>query len=158
RGDGGNGGATMSIVTSDPTQPNQTTSDIGTFTIPSTGNWQSYTWFPLKDAGGALVQVSLNGTGTLRVTTVKRYQANFDALFQATTNLPTIHNVYPDGAKLYQVTNAFTFVASSASGIDPTGISVVLTATNLIGQATVTTLTSANGLTIGGTATDRSVS
>ncbi|MGH7976931.1 MAG: hypothetical protein ACREC8_09745, partial [Limisphaerales bacterium] len=39
--------ASLSLVTSDPTQPNQTTLNIGTFSVPATGAWQIYTWVPL---------------------------------------------------------------------------------------------------------------
>lgn len=158
RGDGGTGDATLSLVTSDRSQPNQTTTALGTFSFPSTGNWQSYTWAPLKNGGGALVQVTLGGVQTLRSTTVNGYNVNYYAFFLANTNLPTISGVYPDGSRVFQPTNTFSFNASSAGGIAPTGISVQLISTNLAGVGVITNITSANGLTVGGTSTARTVS
>lgn len=159
RGNGGNGSATLSFVTSDPTQPDQTTSaPVGTFVIPSTGNWGLYGWAPLVDGAGALQTVTLDGVQTLRFTTGEGYNVNYYAFFPANTNLPSIHDVYPDGARLFQPAATMTFIASSVSGINPDSITVTLTSTNLLGQVLVTNYTAANGLTIGGTASDRTVS
>ena len=48
---------------------NQTTVNLGSFTIPATGAWQTYAWVPLKDGSGNLSVVTLNGsTNTLRLT------------------------------------------------------------------------------------------
>ena len=158
RGNGGNGSASLAMVTSDATQPNQTTANLGTFTVPSTGNWQSYVWVPLRDIGGSLVQVTLSGIQTLRATTLDGYNVNYYALFLANTNLPVISGFYPDGSKLFQPTNFLSFQATSQGGIDPTAISVQLTSTNSGGQVQVTNYTSANGLVVGGTPTARVVS
>lgn len=158
RGNGGNGGATMSLVTSDPTQAGQTTTLAGNFVVPSTGNWQSYTWTPLTDGSGALQKVTLGGQQTVRMTTLDGYNVNYYAFFLANTNLPTIHSIYPDGARLLQATNVMTFQASSVSGIDATSISVNLTATNLLGTVVTTNLTSTSGLTVSGPATARVIS
>lgn len=158
RGNGGNASATMAFVTSDPTQGGQTTSaNVGSFIVPSTGNWQSYVWVPLTDGGGAVQKVTLGGVQTVRFTTGDGYNVNYYAFLPANTNLPTVHDIYPDGAKLLQPTNTMHFIASSAAGIDPAGINVDLTATNVIGIVSVTNYTAANGLVIGGTATDRTV-
>jgi hypothetical protein len=157
RGNGGNGSAALSLVTSDPTQAGQTTTtNIGTFVVPSTGNWQSYAWTPLTSAG-VLQPVTLGGVQTLRFTTADGYNVNYYAFFPANTNLPSIQNVYPNGAKLFQPTNVLGFVASSTVGIDPSGINVDLYATNLIGGVSITNYTAANGLTIGGTTGNRTV-
>jgi len=158
RGNGGNGGATMSLVTSDPTQGGQTTTSSGTFVVPSTGNWQSYGWVPLTDGGGNLQKVTLSGSQTVRFTTTDGYNVNYYAFFPANTNVPTIHDIYPNGVKLFQSASQLSFVASSTVGINPTGISVTLYSTNLIGGVWITNLTSANGLLVGGTANDRTVS
>ncbi|MDB6121599.1 MAG: hypothetical protein JWQ71_592 [Pedosphaera sp.] len=157
-GAGGGGTATLGFVTSGVGTPSQTTTTLGTFTIPPTGGWQTYTWVPLKDAGGNIVRVSSGGVQTLRVTVGGGYNANFYAFFLADTNLPTIHNISPDGTKIYQPTNTFSFIASSAATISPSSITVQFSSTNLLGQTVVTNLTSTNGLVITGTATDRNVS
>jgi len=159
RGNGGNGGATMSFVTSDPTQGSQTTStNIGTFIVASTGNWQTYGWTPLTDGGGNLQKVTLSGVQTLRFTTTDGYNVNYYAFFPANTNLPTIHDISPSGVKLFQSASQLSFIASSAVGINPTAISVTLYSTNLTGGVWITNLSSANGLSVGGTANDRTVS
>jgi hypothetical protein len=158
RGNGGNGSATMALVTSDPTQPGQTLgANLGTFAVASTGNWQSYAWSPMTDGGGALAKVTLSGQQTVRFTTGDGYNVNYYAFFLANTNLPTVHDIKPDGARLLQPTNTMSFIASSAAGINTTAISVDLYATNLLGNAAITNYTSANGLIISGTANDRTV-
>jgi hypothetical protein len=75
------------VVTSGQTTTNQTTARLGTFSIPSTGDWQVYTWVPLKDNGGNLIQVTNSGSvKTLRVTTDNgNYNANFYTLIPAYT-------------------------------------------------------------------------
>lgn len=72
-------------MTSGQTTTNQTTTKLGTFFVPATGDWQAYTWVPLKDNGGNLVQVTNNGSvKTLRMTTDNgSYNANFFILIPA---------------------------------------------------------------------------
>jgi hypothetical protein len=125
-GSGGNGSVTLARVTSDPTTSPQTTTNLGTFTIPATGGWQAYTWVPMRDAGGNLVQFTGGGLQTLRATSGSGVNANFYALLPANTNLPTINNIYPNGASLFQATNKLTFLAASAAGIATNNIVVTL--------------------------------
>jgi autotransporter-associated beta strand protein len=79
--------ASLSVVTSGWTTTNQTLVKLGTFAVPPTGDWQIYTWVPLKDSGGNLVQLATDGLGkTLRVTTDNgNYNANFYILIPAYT-------------------------------------------------------------------------
>ncbi len=74
--------ASLSVVTSGWMTSSQTVTKLGTFAVPTTGDWQVYTWVPLKDSGGNLVQLASDGLGkTLRVTTDNgNYNANFYAL------------------------------------------------------------------------------
>ncbi len=74
--------ASLSVVTSGWMTSSQTVTKLGTFAVPATGDWQVYTWVPLKDTGGNLVQFASDGLGkTLRVTTDNgNYNANFYAL------------------------------------------------------------------------------
>jgi hypothetical protein len=69
-----------------------------------------------------------------------------------------IGDIYPNGAYQFQSAGALTFQAASVNGINTSGITVQLSGTNLAGASYVTNYTSANGLTIGGTATARTVS
>jgi hypothetical protein len=60
--------AKLSRVTSGATTPNQTLSDLGTFTDLNPVGWQSYHTVPLLDANGNKVVVPLGGVETLRFT------------------------------------------------------------------------------------------
>lgn len=122
----GAGSLTLARVTSDPTTSPQTTTNLGTFAIPPTGGWQAYTWIPLRDSGGNLVQFSGGSLKTLRATSAGGLNANFYALVPANTNLPTINNIYPNGTSLFQATNKLTFVAGSSAGIATGNIVVTL--------------------------------
>jgi hypothetical protein len=127
-GSGGNLGDTVSSVTSGWGTSAQTTTNLGTFTIPTTGNWQGYVWVPLRDAGGNLVKLTLGGTNTLRVTANPGGggNANFYALFPANTNLPILSSVYPNGTTLSQSTNTFAFNVQSAGGVSTNSIVVTV--------------------------------
>jgi hypothetical protein len=137
---------------------------LGTFAVPSTGNWQQYTWVPLKDSGNNLVQFTADGSvQTLRVTTDGgNYNANFYMLVPANTNPAnssvTITNIQPDGTTLFQSSTTLSFTANSAAGIDPGDIIVQLGVTNLSGVGFATNLTAGNGLTVTGSATSQNVS
>jgi hypothetical protein len=79
--------ASMSVVTRGQATTNQTTTELGTFSVPATGNWQVYTWVPLKSGGGSPVQITNSGSvKTLRVTTDNgNYNANLYILIPAYT-------------------------------------------------------------------------
>jgi hypothetical protein len=68
RGDGGSGSMGLQLVTSGWGTTSQTTEDLGRFTIPSTGAWQTFQWVPLLDAAGSLKTLDLKGKTTLRLT------------------------------------------------------------------------------------------
>lgn len=59
---------TLSQVTSDPTQPNQTTSDFGVFTIPDLVRKSNFSYIPLLDSTGLGAILNLSGATTLRLT------------------------------------------------------------------------------------------
>lgn len=79
--------ASLSLVTSGQGTTNQTTTRLGTFSVPATGDWQTYTWVPLKDSGGSLVVITNSGTATTyRVATDNgNYNANFCILVSSYT-------------------------------------------------------------------------
>ena len=130
------GSATVSLVTSGLGTPTQTTTNLGTFTIPATGGWQTYTWVPMRDVGGNLVKFTSTGAvKTLRVTSGGGYNVNFYAFFPANTNLPALNNVYPDGTIMFQATNKLTFSVASAAGVTANNITVTtngVAVTNLV--------------------------
>lgn len=67
----GAGRATQSIhldeVTSNPSEPDQETNRLGTFTLPNMGMEYNYRFVRLLDSSGAPVILSLSGTKTLRL-------------------------------------------------------------------------------------------
>ncbi len=121
RGDGGSvaDAGNVAFVTSGFGTTNQTTSLIGRYGVSSTGNWQKYAWTAVKDGGGNLVPITLNGsTNTLRVTIDGGgHNQNFFMLVPADTTQPRVSNIYPDGLVQFQRTNRLSFTASSSLGI-----------------------------------------
>jgi hypothetical protein len=136
----------------------------GRFNVPATGGWQVYTWVPLKDIDGNLVEFLPDGSAqTLLVSTMAgTYNANFFMLLPAITastdvSDATFSDMYPDGLYQFQATNRFVFTVNSSLGVNPSDIVIQLAATNLTGQGTSTLLTSGSGLTVGGSSTSRTV-
>jgi hypothetical protein len=132
----GNGGLALAQVTGGIGTSNQTTANLGTFTIPATGGWQAYTWVPLRDVAGNLVKFTGAGAQqTLRATSSGGLNANFVMLIPANTNQPIIANVYPNGAAFFQGTNKLAFTVTTAAGatISSNGITVILDGTVLSG-------------------------
>jgi hypothetical protein len=123
--------------------------------------WQSYDFMPVTDNSGNLIQITFDGNpATLQVL---QNQAgdnmNFFMLMPINTNevstTVTITNAYPDGAFQFQATNLLSFDAFSSVTINPaTDVSVVLASTNLFGVGSITNLTTANGLSVTGSATN----
>src|SRR5882762_2263039 len=122
--------ASMSLVTNGLGTSSQTTTKLGTFSVPATGGWQKYGWVPLRDVAGNLVQFSGGSVKTLRLTTDNgNYNANFFLLMPADTTvkvLPFVNDFQPDGTGLFQSTNASSFVANSSVGIAANNIVVNL--------------------------------
>ncbi|HEX4262872.1 MAG TPA: Ig-like domain-containing protein [Verrucomicrobiae bacterium] len=160
---GGNLGDSLDLVTDGWGTSSQTTTNLGTFSYPNSGSWDNFEWVPLRDAGGNLARVQLNGsTNTIRLTAGANGggNVNFLLLTPANTNLPSISGVYPNGTNIFQPFPTFSFVASSPSGvnINTNSITVRLTVTNLLGQGFATNVTATSGLTFSGPATNRTVS
>jgi hypothetical protein len=124
----GAGSVALARVTSGVGTTTQTTSPLGTFTVPATGGWQTYTWVPLRDNSGNLVKFT--GTGaqqTLRTTSGGGNNANFYMLIPANTNQPSIVNVYPDGSTFFQNTNKLAFKVNAAGGATVNSNNVTVT-------------------------------
>jgi hypothetical protein len=155
-------GSTLSQVTSGQGTYSQTTTNLGTFTLPNTGGWESFAWCPLRDSKGNIVRVTLTGLETLQLTANSGGggNINFLMLIPANTNLPSIGNIYPNGTNMFQPASALTFNVSSPAGftINPASISVQLTVGNLLGKSYITNITTANGMVVTGTSANRSVS
>jgi hypothetical protein len=132
---------------------------LGQFNIPNTGGWENYTWVPLVDSAGNLVEWDASGSAqTLTMDELNgNFNPNYFMLMPVNPNyspVPVINNLFPDGAYQLQATNSLSFNATSPQGISQTSIQVQLVATNLLGQGFSSILTAANGLTISGVATN----
>jgi len=134
-GSGGAGGVVIAQVTSGQTTSTQITTNLGTITVAATGGWQTYTWAPMRDGNGNLVKFTGGSTKTLRATATGSQNVFFYALFPADTNQPTIGNLYPNGAAMFQQTNKLSFTVTSTVGVDTNSIAVTLNGvgvTNLV--------------------------
>ena len=135
-----------------------------TFSVPNVGGWQVYSYVAAHDSSGKIAVITFDGTpSTLQVLEDGGdMNANFYILVPNDTNAPVIAtiitNIYPNGAVQFQSAPALTFNAISSNGIDPSGILVKLSGTTLQNVSFVSNLTSSAGLTVGGTATNRTVS
>jgi hypothetical protein len=124
------------------------------FSIPNTGGWQNFTFVPLMDASlGAPAQIVFDGTASTLTVTVDggNLNENFFVLIPAETipvSSAAFPSAYPDGTALYQDTNTFTFETTSPDPISPSDMTAIVTATNLWGQGSVTTLTVNHGLAV----------
>ena len=121
---------TFNQVTSGQTTPNQTLSQLGTFTYTGSGAFQ---WVPLLK-NGTLAVLNFGGVptvATVRAVTGGGANADFYMLVPANSNLPTISNVYPDGNFLFEPTNTLIFTASSPAGINTANITLSLNGSNV---------------------------
>ncbi len=118
-------------VTSDRTQPNQTTANLGSFSFTGSGSFQ---WVPLLK-NGTLAVVNLAGVNTVRATTGGGANANLYMLVPANPNLPVISGVFPDGQFLFETTNKLAFTASSGvTTISTNNITLSLNGTDVSSQ------------------------
>jgi hypothetical protein len=140
---------------------NQTTTVLGTFAATRTGGYHTFNWAPVMASGSLYSMVLTNATtNTFRITvTGGGYNNSFYALVLADPTIPTISGLTPNGAYQFQGSSTLSFTTASPAGISSSsGISVLLTGTNLLGQTFTTNLTAANGLTITGPSTSLHVS
>jgi hypothetical protein len=98
------GRSTLSRVTSNPAESNQTIVDVGFFDFQSTGGWDTFIGYqPLRDAQGNELIIRLNGLTTFRHTTRPgAYDVNYFAFVPTfTTNIlyPTAAMSPPNGGQ-----------------------------------------------------------
>jgi hypothetical protein len=129
-----------------------------TFNVPG-GGWQTFHWCPLLDSAGNPATLTCDGTASTLQLHVDGGNLNMNFVLLvpvevAGVSVDSITNVYPDGSELYQPTNTFAFtVTTTATAVDPTSVSVLLTGTNVWGQGAVTLLQTGSGLTASGSGT-----
>lgn len=134
--------ASLSLVTSDPTQPNQTTNFLGTFGNSNYVNtsYNNYEYLPLLDQFGNIATITLSNTETLRSTVVGNPNLGFYLLTPPVpVYTPTLASVYPNGSTPFEYTNEFTFVARANAGapIESSGISLTLNGVNVTSGLTL---------------------
>jgi len=154
RGDGGSvaDAGNVAFVTGGFGTTVQTTSLVGRYGVSSTGNWQKYAWSPVRDNGGNLARLPLNGTtNTIRVTIDGGgHNQNFFMLLPADLSVnppPIVTSFYPDNTALFQFTNFMTFTVSSSVGIATNNVQVNLDGANV-----------SSGLTFSGSSSTLTVS
>lgn len=78
----------MSQVTGGRGTASQTNSNMGTFSIPATGSWQTYAWMPLLGGNGQPFVFQGGSTETLRATELKTgYNINYYMLVSTNSQL-----------------------------------------------------------------------
>ena len=84
----------MDLVTSDPTQPNQSLRFLGTFHVPNTGSLATYTDVELTDILGNPLPVEFSGVTTWRLTSISGgNDINHNFLMLLPTTAPTLPSV-----------------------------------------------------------------
>ena len=129
--------ASLSQVTSDPTQGNQTTNFLGNFGSSSFSDtsYNNFVYTPLLDQYGNRATITLNaGQQTLRSTVVGNPNLAFYMLVPVAPILnPVPLQVSPNGSAPFQATNAFTFTVGPAQGarITNSGIQLFINGVNV---------------------------
>ncbi len=106
---------TLSLVNLD----DDTTNELGTFTITNGLGWTTFENVFLLDTNGNKANVMLDGKTTLEVTSGGNLLPNFYALVEATVDLPILSGMYPDGTHPFEYTNALTFTVTSDGATFP---------------------------------------
>ena len=120
-GSGSSDSGSFSLVTGGLGTTSQTVVKLGNWGVQPTGGWQTYTYVPVKDPAGNLVQFTGNGSvQTLRMTIDNgNCNENFFMLSPADPNvvlLPYVDNFSPDGTKMFQPSNTVSFIVHSQPG------------------------------------------
>jgi hypothetical protein len=148
--------ASMSLVTAGRGTTGQTTAKLGTFSVPNTGSWQTYTWVPLMTNSSAFASFTGGSTETLRENTDNGgCNANFYIL--VTTNIQppwVVSPAVPNGVTATPGNAQVTL--SWAASPDATSYDVMVSTTNggpyavIAGDVTASVYTN-NGLSNGTT-------
>jgi hypothetical protein len=141
-GEGLSGSLTLSIV-----NPDTSTTDLGTFTISSGRGWGVFDNVFLRDSSNNLVNVTLNGKQTLRVTSQGNLLPGFFALAIAQVDLPRLSNLYPAGSRPFEFTNALSFTVTTTGATFPAnGIKVILDGSDVSSGLVITGSGSSNNV------------
>jgi hypothetical protein len=115
------------------------TTDLGEFTIDSGRGWSTFDNVYLKDADGFPVNVTLDGTETLRLTSNGNLLPGCFMLVEAIVDMPRLSNLYPTGRRPFEYTNALSFtVATIGATFPPGGIRVNLDGRDITADLAIT--------------------
>ncbi len=137
RGDGGtvSDAGSVAQVTSGYQTTSQSTSQIGTYNVSSTGNWQKYGWNAVRVAGNLARFTGDGSLKTLRVTIDSGgHNQNCFLLMPADLSQnppPFVTGFQPDSSSLFQFTNTSSFVVNSSVGIASSNVTVNLDGVNV---------------------------
>lgn len=141
------GGAGATIVNLDDVTTPGVTNNVGVFTF-SGSDWGAYNYVPLVDTNGNLLQVTLGGVKTLRVTLESGGDnMNFFMLKPAIVGLPALTAVTPTNGSMFVSSGAVSFTASSTTTINNSGIHLTVNGADV-----------SSGLVITGSGTSKNVS
>ncbi len=138
--------ATASTDSADLKQGGPSGALLGRFAVPNTSTpantYQIYTWVPLTDVAGNLVEWDTDGSQQTLTLMVNQgsYNVNFFMLMPVNPNYkpkPFISDLSPDGSKvMFADTNLLTFTANSVPGIAASNVVVTLNGVPAYGVTT----------------------
>lgn len=115
----------------------QTVVKLGTFSVPPIA-WSTYSWVPVKDPAGNLVQFTGGSVETLRMTIDGgNCNENFFLLTPInpqTVLQPFVDSFTPDGSALFQPSNTVSFIVHSQPGTPTNNIALNLNGANVSGM------------------------
>jgi hypothetical protein len=128
----GNGGSSLTSPSAWLYQGGTNGNLLGRFVVRNVASWQIYTWTPLTDVAGNLLEWDTDGSQT-NLTIVNaggNWNANFFMLAPVDPNykpLPFVSPITPDGnANMFAYANVLSFTANSVPGITSGGVVVTL--------------------------------
>ncbi|HUD47340.1 MAG TPA: hypothetical protein VMR33_10940 [Candidatus Baltobacteraceae bacterium] len=136
----GNDCINMYEITSNPTQSDQSSNLLGSFSFADS-DWNGFDYAPMADNFGNLVSVTLSGHETLRATVANGPNIDFYMLVPAVPILtPSLKYSYPDGVHPFEPTNDLTFTigAANGAGIESSAIHLILNGVDVTSKLTLT--------------------
>ena len=143
----------LHLVTGDPTQPGQTTTKLGLFSIPNNIRWVNYLYAPLVDNTGAQPLLNFAGTNTLRLVMAgipgedqNKSMLNYIMLIQTPVTVyssGTVNGIYTleSGASVNVATRTITVAASGSTRFYRLSAAVPVSIVGISVSGTTVTLT-----------------
>jgi hypothetical protein len=127
--------------------PDLSTTDLGTFPVPSGQGYSAFQNVYLQDASHNNVVVLLNGKQTLRVLSGGAVLPNFFMLVPAQADLPVVSGLYPAGAHPFEYSSTLSFtVTTLGSSFPANGIRMTLDGFDVTSNLVITGTVSSNNV------------